>query len=69
MVLMLFGILWTETLGSLDSILVFGVATVVMGLGYPMSYVGANISAIAGARPQEHGLASGLFIASAQVGS
>ncbi|OPG07930.1 hypothetical protein B1L11_29295 [Microbispora sp. GKU 823] len=69
MVLMLFGILWTETLGSLDSILVFGVATIVMGLGFPMSYVGANISAIAGARPQEHGLASGLFIASAQVGS
>jgi MFS family permease len=69
MVLMLVGTLWTETLGSLDSILVFGVATVVMGLGFPMSYVGANISAIAGARPQEHGLASGLFIASAQVGS
>ncbi|NEC68842.1 MFS transporter [Streptomyces sp. SID9727] len=69
MVLMLSGTLWTETLGSLDNILVFGVATVVMGLGFPMSYVGANISAIAGARPQEHGLASGLFIASAQVGS
>ncbi|MCG7522893.1 MFS transporter [Streptomyces sp. OfavH-34-F] len=52
MVLMLVGILWTETLGSLDSILVFGVATVLMGLGFPMSYVGANISAIAGARPR-----------------
>ena len=69
MVLVLLGIVWTLTLGSLNNILVFGIATVVMGLGFPMSYVGANISAIAGARPQEHGLASGLFIASAQVGS
>jgi hypothetical protein len=69
MVLMLAGIAWTEALGSLQTILVFGLATVVMGLGYPMTYVGANISAIAGARPEENGLASGLFIASAQVGS
>jgi MFS family permease len=49
-------------------VLVFGVASVVMGTGYAMSYSAANISAVAGARPGERGTASGIFIAAFQIG-
>lgn len=68
-VLMVAGTAWTLTLGNVDSLWVFIVASAVMGLGYTMSYVAANISAVAGATEEEHGLASGLFIASFQIGS
>jgi len=67
--LMLLGYLWTLALGQLNSVLVFTIATVVMGTGYAMSYPATNITAVAGARPEEQGLASGLFVASFQVGS
>jgi MFS family permease len=40
-----------------------------MGFGYAMAYPATNITAVAGARTDEQGLASGLFIASFQVGS
>jgi MFS family permease len=69
MVLMIGGEACTEALGSLETILVFGLATVLLGFGFPMAFVGANISAVANVRSEESGLASGLFIASAQVGS
>jgi MFS family permease len=67
--LMLLGYLWTLGLGELNTVLVFTTATVVMGTGYAMSYPAANITAVAGARPEEQGLASGLFVASFQIGS
>jgi MFS family permease len=67
--LMLLGYLWTLGLGELNSVLVFTIATVVMGTGYAMSYPATNITAVGGASPDEQGLASGLFVASFQVGS
>jgi MFS family permease len=67
--LMLAGYLWTLGLGRLNTVLVFTVASVVIGIGYAMVYPAANITAVAGARPDEQGLASGLFVASFQVGS
>lgn len=66
--LMLAGYLWTLQLGRQDNVLVFGVASVVMGTGYTMSYSAANISAVADARPGERGMASGIFIAAFQIG-
>jgi MFS family permease len=66
--LMLAGYLWTLQLGSLNNLLVFGLASVVMGTGYAMSYSAANITAVAGARPEERGTASGIFIAAFQIG-
>lgn len=68
MVLMTASVAWTFALGHLDDVLVFVVASVVAGFGYTMAFVAANISAVAGARSEEQGLASGLFIASFQVG-
>jgi MFS family permease len=67
--LVLAGYVWTLQLGNLDNLLVFALASLVMGVGYTMSYTAANIAAVAGVRPEERGIASGLFIASFQVGS
>ena len=69
MALMLVGTLLTLGLGEFDSALVFGVSGLVIGLGYAMCFPAANISSVAGARADEQGLASGLFIAALQVGS
>ena len=69
MLLMTLGTAWTLTISNLDNVLVFIVASVISGFGYTMAFVAANISAVAGARTNEQGLASGLFIASFQVGS
>jgi MFS family permease len=66
--LMLAGYLWTLQLGRLNNLLVFGLASVVMGTGYAMSYSAANITAVAGVRPEERGMASGIFIAAFQIG-
>jgi MFS family permease len=66
--LMLAGYLWTLQLGQLSNLLVFGLASVAMGAGYAMSYSAANITAVAGVRPEERGTASGLFIAAFQIG-
>jgi MFS family permease len=67
--LMLIGYLWTLQLGTLNNLLVFAVASLIMGAGYTMSYTAANITAVANASPAERGIASGLFIASFQIGS
>jgi MFS family permease len=48
--------------------LVFGLASVIMGTGYAMSYSAANITVVAAARPGERGMASGIFIAAFQIG-
>jgi len=69
MVLMVLGIGSTLFLGDVNSVLVFLVGSTVIGVGYAMCFPAANISAVASARSTEHGLASGLFIASFQIGS
>lgn len=69
MVLMVAGIAATLLLGTVGSVLLFLLASTVIGIGYAMCYPAANISAVAAARPDEQGLASGLFIASFQIGS
>lgn len=69
MALMLAGTLLTLSLDALNSALVFGSAGLVIGLGYAMCFPAANISSVSGARPDEQGLASGLFIAALQIGS
>lgn len=66
---MVAGILVTLLLGRIDSTLLFLLGSTVIGIGYAMSFPAANISAVAEARPAEQGLASGLFIASFQIGS
>jgi MFS family permease len=68
-VLMLAAYLWTVGLGGLNDVLVFAPASLVLGAGYTMAYTAANITAVGGAHPQHRGAASGLFIASLQVGS
>ena len=69
MALMVVGILGTLLLDDANSTLVFLAASTAIGIGYAMSFPAANISAVAGTRPDEQGLASGLFIASFQIGS
>jgi Aldo/keto reductase family/Major Facilitator Superfamily len=68
-VLMCVGFVWTLEIGHLNSVVVFGAAQVVIGTGYAMCYPATNITAVAGAQPEEQGLASGLFIAAFQIGS
>lgn len=68
MLLMVLGCGWTLALGRLDDVVVFLIASVIIGVGYTMSFTGANISAVASAGTEEQGLASGMFIASFQVG-
>ena len=67
--LMVVGSAWTLAIGHVAPVPVFIIGTTVMGTGFTMAFVAANISAVAGAREQEQGLASGLFIASFQIGS
>lgn len=67
--LIVVGTLLTLGLGEFNSALVFGGAGLIIGLGYAMSFPAANISAVSGARADEQGLASGLFIAALQVGA
>jgi MFS family permease len=66
--LMLAGYLWTLQLDQQNTVLVFGLASMVMGAGYAMSYSAANITAVAATGPSEQGMASGIFIAASQIG-
>jgi predicted MFS family arabinose efflux permease len=68
-VLICLGFVWTLEIGNLNSVVVFGVAQLIMGTGYAMCYPATNITAVASAQPDQQGLASGLFIAAFQVGS
>ena len=68
MALMVLGIAATLALGEVDNVLLFLIASTLIGVGYAMCFPAANISAVAGARPDEQGLASGLFTASFQIG-
>jgi MFS family permease len=62
--------LWFElAIGHVDPIVLVLVAQTGIGLGYAAIYPSLNVAAVAHARPDEQGLAGGLFIASTQVGS
>jgi hypothetical protein len=63
------GLVWSLQLDRLSGVAIFGISQVAMGAGYAMIYPAMNISAVAGARTDEEGLASGLFIAAFQIGS
>ncbi len=64
------GFLWSAlTVGHLSGWAVVSGAITIMGLGFAMAYPAMNITAVAGARQNEQGLASGLFIAAFQIGS
>jgi MFS family permease len=63
------GLVWSLQLDTLSGVAIFGISQVAMGAGYAMIYPAMNISAVAGARTDEEGLASGLFIAAFQIGS
>ena len=68
MVIMTVGVAWTIALGSVDNLVLFLSASVVSGVGYTMAFTAANVGAVAGAEADEQGLASGLFLASFQIG-
>ena len=68
MALMVVGVATTLGLGAFNNVLLFLVASTIIGVGYAMCFPAANISAVAGARSDEQGLASGLFTASLQIG-
>jgi MFS family permease len=61
--------LWFARLDSVDTWALVAVSQLLLGLGYAASYPATNIAAVRNAKAEEEGLASGLFIASTQVGS
>jgi len=63
------GLVWSLQLDNLNGVVIFGISQVAMGTGYAMIYPAMTITAVAGARTDEQGLASGLFIATFQIGS
>ncbi len=64
------GFLWTSiALGHVNGWALASLAIAVMGTGFAAAYPAMNITAVAGARQEEQGLASGLFIAAFQIGS
>jgi MFS family permease len=64
------GFLWSVlALGHVNGWLLVALPITVMGTGFAAAYPAMNITAVAGARENEQGLASGLFIAAFQVGS
>jgi MFS family permease len=63
------GFLWSALMfGHVNGWVLAIVAISLMGTGFAAAYPAANITAVGGARPEEQGLASGLFIASFQIG-
>jgi MFS family permease len=70
MLLQATGFLWSAlTIGHLSGWAVVSGAIAVMGTGFAAAYPAMNITAVGGARPNEQGLASGVFIAAFQIGS
>ena len=61
--------LWFTQLGRVDPLVLILVGQPVMGLGYAATYPALNISAVAHARPEDEGLAGGMFISATQIGS
>jgi predicted MFS family arabinose efflux permease len=64
------GFLWSVlVLGHVSGWLLVALPITVMGTGFAAAYPAMNITAVGSARPNEQGLASGLFIAAFQIGS
>jgi hypothetical protein len=61
--------LWFLQLDHVNVVVLVGVQQVLGGIGFAATYPAMNISAVGGARADEQGVASGLFIAAAQIGS
>jgi MFS family permease len=69
MVLQTLGYLWFTRFGHIDSIALVVVQQLLVGTGFAAVYPSLNIAAVRNARPEEQGLASGMFIAAVQIGS
>jgi MFS family permease len=69
MVLQSLGYLWFTRFGHVDSIVLVVVQQLLVGTGFAAVYPSLNIAAVRNARPEEQGLASGMFIAAVQIGS
>ncbi|MBT2224329.1 MFS transporter [Nonomuraea sp. NEAU-A123] len=60
---------WAVLIGRAEPLAVLLIQQVLGGVGFPAAYSALNIAAVAGAGQEEQGLASGLFNASAQLGT
>ncbi|MEU0571586.1 MFS transporter [Nonomuraea sp. NPDC005983] len=60
---------WAVLIGRVEPLALLLIQQVLGGVGFPAAYSALNIAAVAGAGQEEHGLASGLFNASAQLGT
>jgi MFS family permease len=69
MVLQALGYLWFTQFGHIDSIVPVVVQQLLVGTGFAAVYPSLTIAAVRNARPDEQGLASGMFIAAVQIGS
>lgn len=69
MVLQALGYLWFTRFGHVDAVLLVVVQQLLVGTGFAAVYPSLNIAAVREARPEEQGLASGMFIAAVQIGS
>jgi hypothetical protein len=69
MVLQTLGYLWFTRFGRIDPVVLVVVQQLLVGTGFAAVYPSLNIAAVRNARPQEQGLASGMFIAAVQIGS
>lgn len=69
LVLQTLGYLWFTRFGHVDVIVLVIVQQLLVGTGFAAVYPSLNIAAVRNARPEEQGLASGMFIAAVQIGS
>jgi MFS family permease len=69
MALQTLGYLWFTRIGHIDSVVLVVVQQLLVGTGFAAVYPSLNIAAVRNARPEEQGLASGMFIAAVQIGS
>ncbi|MEV5898133.1 MFS transporter [Nonomuraea fuscirosea] len=60
---------WAVLIGRAEPLALLLIQQVLGGIGFAAAYSALNIAAVAGAGEQEQGLASGLFNASAQLGT
>jgi MFS family permease len=69
MALQALGYLWFTRFGHVDPVVLVVVQQALVGTGFAAVYPCLNIAAVRNARPEEQGLASGMFIAAVQIGS
>lgn len=69
MALQTLGYLWFTRLAAVDPIVLVLVQQALVGVGFAAVYPSLNIAAVRNARPEEQGVASGMFIAAVQIGT